>query len=139
MIKYSSSSPLRVYVEMININMSDLELNKRMIDELYLWTWWSILVPSLILFGGVISWTLGLTSEPQMFIIITTSLVVGFGIIWWWVIKVIKNIVTTWFVTQNEIQKLIDEIKEVRDLIEQAQERAGLVYEEVNKKGDIDV
>lgn len=117
--------------------MSDLEFEKKVIKELHIWTWMAILLPGLIVFGSVISWTLGLTSESELFIIISVTILLGLTILWWWwAISIIRDVLRLWSTTQEDIRELIADVKNVRDLIEQVEVRAELVSKELNKNND---
>lgn len=117
--------------------MSDLEFEKKVIKELHIWTWMAILLPGLIVFGSVISWTLGLTSESELFIIISVTIILGLTILWWWwAISIIRDVLRLWSTTQEDIRELIADVKNVRDLIEQVEVRAELVSKELNKNND---
>lgn len=119
--------------------MSDLEFEKKVIKELHIWTWMAILLPGLIVFGSVISWTLGLTSESELFIIISVTIILGLTILWWWwAISIIRDVLRLWSTTQEDIRELIADVKNVRDLIEQVEVRAELVSKELNNdNGDM--
>lgn len=117
--------------------MSDLEFEKKVIKELHIWTWMAILLPGLIVFGSVILWTLGLTSESELFIIISVTIILGLTILWWWwAISIIRDVLRLWSTTQEDIRELIADVKNVRDLIEQVEVRAELVSKELNKNND---
>lgn len=113
----------------------DITSNKRIIKELCGWTWIAILLPGLSIFGVIILWTLGLTTEAQMFMTMSGIMIIVFTVIWWWwAINIVSNLIKSWNATKIDIQELIDDVKELKELMEQVQIRSVLVHVEHNKK-----
>lgn len=114
--------------------MPDITVDRKAIKELQIWTWIAILLPSYAIFGTVILWSLGLTSQLGMFVVIACSLILfataGW---WWWVISVVGQLLREWNRTQADIQALIDEAQEVREMIIETQQKTRLVNVEKQK------
>ena len=114
--------------------MSNLTDDKKTIKELQIWTWTAIIMPATTIFGIVILWSLGLSSQVGMFIIISAAAIIGFATIWWWwAISVVGHLVKSWSATQQHIEELIAEVHEVRELILQARQREELIRSEYKK------
>lgn len=121
--------------------MPDFRDERKTIKELQIWTWIAILLPSCAIFGTVILWSLGLTSQVGMFVVMACSLILfataGW---WWWALSVVGQLLRSWSSTQENIKALIEEVQEVRELIIEAGEKSRMVHIEKEQQliGDDD-
>lgn len=100
-----------------------IEYNKfrnKTIKEIQIWAWIAAVLPLAALAGTFFIWAFGTSSLFRIAMIVGETTMFTVAVIWWWwAIYVIRHLVSQWDHTRNSVGEVLDEVKEIKELVKQ--------------------
>lgn len=92
------------------------------IKEIRIWAWLAAVLPLSALAGTFFVWVFGTDSLFRTAMVIGETTMFTVAVVWWWwAIYVIKRLVNQWDNTRGRVIEVLDEVKDIKEMIKQAE------------------